>query len=499
VSGAELVIIAGILGVAALGVTVVRGSNTEMAVTASGDDAAKIEQGSIAVLPFADMSPGKNQTFFSDGLSEELLNLLAKIPELRVAARTSSFSFRDKDVAIDSIGRALRVQYVLEGSVRTAGEQVRITALLIKAADGFHVWSETYDRNLSDIFGVQGEISRAIVDALRLRITSSRQAIAQTDSTDSQTHELVLRAQFEAYQRSEQNLKAADSLFRLATKRDPSYSQAWSGLASVLRMRAYRRFVPMEAGYAEATRAAEHALKLDSMNANAHVVLARVADTQEWDWAAADRQFARAREIQPGLVEIYNFWPWLLMRMGRKEEAIAYAKHATVLDPVSATPHNTLGAMYSYARDDRRAIASFRDAHALRPTSSIIMANLAITYYFAGVQDSAVSYAQKALAAAADDIYANAVMGYIQARTGKHAQARQTLERLKKLPDVSPYVIAMVYTGLEDYDEAFKYLERAVANHDDLLPDIMLDPAFDPVRNDPRMKRIVQRLGLLKT
>ena len=487
-SGGELAILAGILLLAGIGVSLVR---PKPAATAK----PVVEQGSIAVLPFTDMSAAKDQAYFSDGLSEELLNMLAQVPQLRVAARTSSFSFRDKSVAIDSVARALHVEYVLEGSVRTAGQQVRITAQLIKAADGFHVWSDAYDRTLQDVFAVQEEISKAIVDALRLRISSGTIPVAQADSTDPETHALVLRGRYALAQRGESNIRNAVVLMQQAVARDSGYAPAWTGLAYAQWYMAYRRYGPVS-GYKQAAASARHGLQLNPNDADAYVTLARVADVYEWNFKQADEYFARARKLRPGLSDAYVLHSWLQMRLGRPQESLETARRGTVLDPVSAAAHNTLGSMYSYAGDYPHAIDAYRAALALQREDAVIKANLSLTFGSSGQVDSAIYYAESARQNGPNDPFVFASLGYAYGRAGNTAKAEEMLRKTKQAEVTSPYNAAMVYAGLQRWDDAFRELERAVTEHDDLVPDVGVDDVFKPVRGDPRMKALVKRIGL---
>jgi TolB-like protein/Tfp pilus assembly protein PilF len=500
VSVPELIMIAGILTVAGVAVAFLRRDKADAAgdvaaVASPVTESPATEQGSIAVLPFTDMSPQKDQAYFSDGLSEELLNVLAQIPELRVAARTSSFSFRDSKASIDSIARALRVEYVLEGSVRTAAERVRITAQLIKAGTGYHVWSNTYDRNVKDVFAVQDEISRAIVAALRLKIGGGKDSLALAGTSDPEAHALVLKGIFEQNKRTAPSLVQAQMFFEQAIQRDPNYARAHALLGNAHQYIAYRRFGPVAANYERAKQSAEKALQLDPRTAEAHVVLGRVKDVHDWRFADAEAHFARAVELNPGLAEAQVFRAWLLMRLGHPGESLAAAQRAVLLDPVSVPAQNTLGTMYSYARDYARSMASYRNALALGE-NPIVLGNMALTAAIAGQLDEAQRYAQEVVKIDPGDQFTLATLGYIHARAGNRAEAEAALRKLRAMADASAYLIAMVHTALGDVDAAFRELERAVAQHDDYVGDLGVDDVFDPLRNDPRMTKLLKQIGL---
>jgi adenylate cyclase len=495
VSVPELVMIAGILTLAGAAVAFVRKDKKPAVNDVATIAAATAEQGSIAVLPFADMSPEKNQAFFSDGLTEELLNVLAQIPELRVAARTSSFSFRDTKASVDSIARALRVEYVLEGSVRTAANRVRITAQLIKAATGFHVWSNTYDRDVKDVFAVQDEISRAIVDALRLKI-GGMDTLVLAGTSDPEAHTLVLRGLFEVNKKTEPGVQEGKRLLEQAVARDPAYAKAWAGLGSAHWYIAYRRFGPADANYAQAKKDAEKALALDARTGEAYVVLGRVMDIHEWRFAEAEAQFGRAVALNPGLAEAHMLRAWLLMRLGRQREAIASAQRSVLLDPISPASHNTLGAMYSYARQTDNSINAYREALAVSPDNPIVLANMALTYATANRHAEALALAKASEKVQQDDQFTQATLGFVHARAGRRTEAEAELRKLREDTEASAYLIAMIFAGMGETDAAFEELERAVAQHDDYVADLSVDDVFDPIRSDPRMAALLKRIGL---
>ena len=495
VSAAELILIAGVLTIAGAGVALL-GRDGQGAVVAAETD-TNTEQGSIAVLPFADMSPGKTQAFFSDGLTEELLNVLAQIPELRVAARTSSFSFRDSKLPIDSIARALRVNYVLEGSVRTQGDQVRITAQLINAATGYHMWSETYDRQIKDIFAVQDEISSAIVRNLRLKLQPGTSAkLVQAGTADPEAHTLVLKGVHAFNGRDRAGAAKSADYFKQAIARDPNYAQAHAYLAQTYWMQAYRRWLPADEGYQLARKQVDEAIRLDPNNALAYVVRGRVLDVHDWKFGEAEAAFTRAAQINPGLADIYLNRAWLLMRLGRPQEAIADAQRATRLDPVSAAAHNSLGSMYSYARQSEAAITAYRAALELSRDASIVMANLALTYCDLNRCAEGAVIVDSLMLRAADDPYILTTHGYTHALLGHRELAEADLRKLIALPNVSSYLVASLQAALGNREEAFRLLERAVAEHDDYVPDLGVDPVFDVLRDDPRMPKLLKKIGL---
>ncbi|MGQ0814843.1 MAG: TPR end-of-group domain-containing protein [Gemmatimonadota bacterium] len=492
-----------------LGILVLAGTGAMMVNRSAGGDrnaaaeitpvaAATAEQGSIAVLPFVNMSADKAQEYFSDGLTEELLNVLAKIPELRVAARTSAFAFKGEKVSVDSIGRALRVAHVLEGSVRSAGSKVRITAQLVNTESGYHLWSETYDRELKDVFAVQDEISRAIVDQLQLRLSAGRgeRSLVKQETSDPEAHRLVLRGLFAQNERSRESMAKAESLFKQAIERDPNYARAHAGLATVYVYQAYRRWAPSDDTYALAKRTAERALALDATSAEAEAVLGRIADVHAWDFKRAEAHYRRAIELNPGYAVAYSTHAWLLMRLGRPRESIVAALRATEIDRLSAVAQNSLGGMYAYTRAFDKAADAYLTGIGLTKTPEILLANLSLTYADMGRAEDGIRVAQQSLQGEPGDPFGMASLAYAYAKAGRRADAAALSRSLAAQENSSPYLRAAIEAALGNRDAAFKLLDQAVDQHDDFVPDLGVDPVFDSIRDDPRMPALIKRMGL---
>ena len=245
------------------------------------------------MLPFADMSAGKDQEYFADGLSEELLNLLAKLPELRVIGRTSSFQFKGRNEDLRVIGEKLNVAHILEGSVRKSGEKVRITAQLIRAADGSHLWSETYDRTLDDIFVVQDDIAGEVVKALKLTLLGTT-SVTRSRPVDSEAYNLALQGRFFLDRRGREDLERSVDYFRRSRERDPDYAPAWAGLSQAYARQADNGYVPAADGYRQAREAAEKALALDPQLADAHLAMGWIHNSYDWDWDGRGRQLSQS-------------------------------------------------------------------------------------------------------------------------------------------------------------------------------------------------------------
>jgi TolB-like protein len=319
---------------------------------------------SIAVLPFVNMSSDKEQEYFADGISEELLNLLAKIPELRVIARTSSFSFKGKDIAIDEIARALNVANVLEGSVRRSGETLRITAQLVRASDSSHLWSQTYDRDLTDIFAVQDEIAASVVQQLKIRLLG---AAPKVRATDARAYALHLQAEALFRQFTKSALEESIALNEQALAIDPEYTAAWVGLANLYIAQIGEGFRPANEGVRLAHEFTAKALSIDPAYAPAHATLGGIAQLYDRDLALAAKQIERASALEPTNLDILDVAGSQARRLGRLQQAIEIQEYLVDRDPVNEFAYNELGKTYRYAGRLDEAITAFRTALRLNP------------------------------------------------------------------------------------------------------------------------------------
>jgi adenylate cyclase len=462
--------------------------------------AAAAEPPSIAVLPFVNLSGNRQNDYFSDGLAEELLNVLAQVQELRVASRTSSFAYRGNEVPVDSIGKALRVAHVLEGSVRQYESRVRITAQLIDARTGYHLWSETYDRELKDIFAVQDEISRAIVDHLQVKLTGARASgsLARQQTANPDAHAALLKGAYVLRQSNRESYAQAVTFFEEAIRHDARYAQAYARLADAIQGQAYRRYIPQDEGYARAKSLARRALQLDPSILTAHAALARIAELQ-WDFRGAEEHYRQAVELNPNANLAYTSRPFLLMRLGRADEALAGARRYTELVPDRPGSYNNLGALYGFAGEYDHALRAFRSAQALDAENASAAIGLALTLSYMDRHAEAITAAEQVRARLGDDQYGLGTAGYVYARAGRRAEAQRALQALEAQPDASPYLRASVYMGLGDRDRAFALLEQSVAERESAAPDLGIDPTFHALRGDRRMDALLRRIGLPAT
>ncbi|MGH7507263.1 MAG: BTAD domain-containing putative transcriptional regulator [Longimicrobiales bacterium] len=453
----------------------------------------------IAVLPFLDLSPNRDAEYFSDGVSEEVINALTHVEGLHVAARTSSFAFKGGKADIAEIGRRLHVGYVLEGSVRKDHDRLRISAQLISAADGFHLWSETYDRELKDVFDIQEEISRAVVGALEIELGSGVGTRLIRNTTGSmEAYNLYLRGRYHFNAREPQALEQAVRIFEQAIAKDSAFAPAHAALAESLTLLCAHAIVSPRQAMPRARAAALEALALDPELGEAHAALGHIQTWYDWDWAGADVSFRRAIELSPSNASARHWYSVYLAAVGRLDDAVAENERAIELNPVSVLLRTTLGIRLFLVRDYRRALEQFRATLELDPTNGPALVWLGVASAHAGAGDRAI--------AAADSGFRNAswtMLGawraYTYAVAGHHREAREQLRALEHRVDsayVPPSVIARVYAALDERDSAFSWLERAYEERDGWLGFLTVDPSFDPLRSDPRYRQLIRKIGL---
>ena len=451
----------------------------------------------IAVLPFVNMSADEENEYFSDGLTEEILNGLAGVEGLQVAARTSSFAFKGTDADIREIGRKLGVAHVLEGSVRKAGDRLRVTAQLIDVANGYHLWSETYDRDLEDIFVVQEEISRAIVGALRPKLVGEGNAsLVARPTHDVQAYNLYLKGRYHFNLRSVDDALRAVEYFKEAIARDSAFALAYAGLADAYALLPYYRAARPQEILPRAEAAAMRAIELDSTLAEPHSTLGWINFTYKWDWNAAEREFEEALRVNPNYTNALHFYSLYLARVpGRHEEAIALATRAQALDPLAPVIHAGAGAVFYHARQYDRAIAAHQHALALDSTYSIARGLVAKAYLGAGRPEDAIRELNRVPDGAAVIHGGPTGMGYAYNMLGRSSDALRMLQEATR-QNTRPYELAILYSGLGQKDDAFATLERAVEERDPGVVNLKNEPLLDPLRSDPRFARLAARIGL---
>jgi TolB-like protein/Flp pilus assembly protein TadD len=443
---------------------------------------------SIAVLPFVNMSSDKEQEYFSDGISEELLNLLAKVRTLHVAARTSSFSFKGKEVPIPEIAKTLYVAHVLEGSVRKSGAQVRITAQLIRAADGYHLWSQTYDRKLDDIFAIQDEIAADVVKQLKVTLLGAAPTVRQTDP---KAFALYLQARQLGYQRTADALKQSDALLRQTLAIDPRYAPAWDQLADNGIREIQIGVLSNEEGYPQAREAAEQALAIDPDYAPAQAHLGRIVNDLG-DLAGAAQHLERALALDPSDLVVLRYSASLLDSLGRLQQVIVIDEYVVARDPVNVTGLYNLGLGYRRAGRNDEAIARLRTALSLSP-------GFGAAHYVLGTALLLKGDAAGALAEMEQETSENwRMIGLPMAyhALGRKAESDTALAALiTKWQKESPFNIAYVYAFRGDADKAFEWLDKAVQYADPGLSEIRLENLLDRIHEDPRWLPYLRKVG----
>ena len=452
---------------------------------------------SIAVLPFADLSPQKDQEYFSDGLAEEILDALTQVEGLRVAGRTSSFSFRGKQEDLREIGRKLNVSSVLEGSVRKAGDRVRITAQLVGADDGFHLWSQTFDRQVTDVFAVQDEIARAVVTALRVKLLPGQQLAAgerRTADADAYTHYLLGRRALD--RGSPESSAVAMRELQSALERDPGFAPAWATLsqaiflAEIVSGDAASADVP--AARSKAMEAANRAIALapqlsDAWSARGYL---RTTLTQEWQGAEAD--FERALALNPGNAEVLRQQAMLRSHFGQSPEAIAIARRATALDPLSSLAFWSLGNIQLRAGQLEAAEAALARSIEISPEQDRAHRDLGYLELVRGKPQEALLH----FARAKDELWRFVGAALAQHDLGNRKEAEEALRRVIARYSGADYQVAQIYAWWKEPDLAFEWLERSWKVRDPGLNYLKLDPLLRSLHDDARWRPLVREIGL---
>ena len=445
---------------------------------------------SIAILPFSDLSSGRDHDYFSDGIAEEILTALAKIDGLRVAARRSSFWFKGKDPELCEIAEKLNVGHVLEGSVRRDGNRIRISAELIDACEGFTIWSETYEREMQGIFVLQDEITRSIVDALKLKLAISPPPPSR--STDA--YDFYLQGLFLSDKSTEEALRQSLGFFERALKKDPQFSRTWTGVAKSWLWLADAYVPPLEA-YPKVRDAAVRALQLNDDEAEAHVYLAETKRILDWDLDGAEAEFNRAVEIEPNSTPSNYFIAALYAARGDRDKALIYLQRTSKIDPASLWVNNFACELYRYFGLHDEAIAAGERALQLDPAFVHGEPLLAALYREMQRFDDAIALYKKAQSVSGRTAFGLAIT---YARMNWRKEAQETLEAaVSTHGSYTPGdAIAQVHVALQAHDDAIRELERAYEEHSSSLHFIGIAPEFSPLRSDKRFLSILQKIGI---
>lgn len=456
---------------------------------------------SIAVLPFVNAGQGAGgDDYFVEGMSDELSAALGRIPGLQVASRTSTYAFRGESVDVRRVGERLRVDAVLEGSVRRAGNRLRVTAQLTNVSTGLSYWTDSYEREASDVFAVQDDIARAIASALQFRVGAAAAAVSQGQGTSNlEAYDLYLRGRFHLHRRGEDNLRTAISFLERATARDPRFARAHASLAMAEALLPEYTDAVDPAEYNDrAERSAERALQIDSMIAEAHLAHG-LAHVHRWEWREAEDAYRRALMVDPRSATAHQWYGELAYHLGRSREAVAHMREATELDPLA--PISAVALSYALVADRQYAdaLAEAERSASLAPELGIAHRGVAMAALHAGQHEKALAAMRRA-----NDLEPNLDLRlgqeiYILAKTGRRAEAEAAYRVLQRRGVTRPFVLTWAHLALGDYERAAAELERAVDRREQQLTNfsITIDPLWDELRGLPAYQRAVRKMGLV--
>ena len=449
---------------------------------------------SIAVLPFADLSPAHDNAYFSDGITEELINTLAQVEGVHVAARTSVLAYKEGAADVREVGRKLGVATVLEGSVRKSGGKIRITAQLANAADGFQLWSESYDRELDDVFAIQEDISRAIVSVLRGRLVRPTPVrIAEQSTQDADAYDLYLKGRYAWHERTEAGLRRAAEYFEQAVARAPNYARAYVGLGDAYAVLGFYDYLAPRESFPRAEQAARRALAIDSTLAPPYATLGYVAMYHHWDWSAAEEMFRRSIALDPSYSTAHQWYGNLLTATARFDEAEREMRAAQERDPLSLIANAALGWTFYYAGDFSRAIAQCD--HTLE-----LNANFQLAHLWKGMALEAANHQRQAIESIARAVQlgattpASLTLAHALATAGERDSAGRILDRVEAIGAtayVPSYEIAKVHLALGRRDTAMRWLQRAFDEQSHSMAFLRVDPQLAPLRSEPQFTRLV--------
>jgi serine/threonine-protein kinase len=453
----------------------------------------------IAVLPFANLSADKENEYFSDGLAEEIINALTKVPGLRVTARTSSFAFRGKDVEISEIGARLKVDHILEGSVRKSGNRIRVSAQLVKVSDSYHLWSERYDREMTDVFTIQDEISQAIVEKLRVHLMGGRQPVKRP-TRNLEAYNSYLKGRYHKDKVTPDGLVKGQLFFEQAIEVDPDYALAYYGLAEALWLTGYYGFRAPRDVIPKSKSATLRALELDDELAEAHAMLGMILGNYEYEWKAAEREFKRALDLDPASGVCHDRYGYYFLRpMLRLDEAVAEVQRALEIDPLSLFVNGHLAYVFHIRREYDSALAQYRSTLDLDPNYALGHWLLSISCLVCGMLDAAVAEAETLVRLAGCVPLAIGVLGAGYAATGRTDEALAMIAELNEAGRkvyVSPAYKGWIAVSMDDLDGTFECLEKAVEQRDPMMVNLNSEPFYDKLRSDPRYHALLRKMNL---
>ncbi len=453
----------------------------------------------VAVLPFANMSPEPGQDYFCDGLAEEILNALSKIRDFRVVSRTSVFSFKGKDIDVRDVGRTFEADSVLEGSVRKTGDRLRITVRLVNVADGFQLWSESYDRDMTDIFAVQDEITLAILDKFKVKLQATEKAQLLKRYTDNvEAYECYLKGRYFWNGRYAGGLQKALEFFNLAINKDPLHAPSHAGIADSFSILGMYGLVQPKVAYSKAKEALRKALEIDDCLGEGYASLGFINLFYDWDWEAAETHFKRALALNPNDAIAHIWYSLYFYVLGRYDEALKEARRAQKLEPLSLVVNTLVGvAMFGAGRRDE-AFRFFESVTEMDPSFSFNFIYLGGACLAAGRMEDAMAAFEK-LAALSNAPFPLGLLGFASASAGRKERALEILNQLTEVAKkryVSPYYFSVIWAGLGDADKTFQYLDAAYEERESFLAVLRRWPFFEAFGSDPRLLSIQKKIGL---
>lgn len=459
---------------------------------------AHSEKGRIAILPLTNISADSADEYFADGLTEELISTMSKVRELSVISRTSVMQYKNKSKPITEIGRELNVGTILEGSVRKAGNRVRISVQMIDAMEDKHLWAESYDREIQDIFAIQSDIAGKVADALKVKLLSDEKSeIGKVQTRNPGAYTLYLKGSYQVNKGSPSDCEKGIEYYQLAIEKDPDFPLAYSALADCYTGIADESLSAAEA-FPKAKEYAKKAIALDERLADAHNSLALIAYQHDWNWSEAEKEFRTSIELNPNFAEAHNWYGRFLASMGRFDEAIAEMKRAEELDPLSPMMRLRFGVVYMVAREYEKAREKCLKMLEIQPNSARGHMLLALLSVLESKYDEAVEEAEKSIGIS-DEAFFQEFLGYVYAASGRREQALEVLERLvagRYKGYASPLGIASTYFVLGEKDRGFEWLEKAYAVRSAFLPISHNWPTLDSVRDDGRFREIMRKMNL---
>jgi TolB-like protein/DNA-binding winged helix-turn-helix (wHTH) protein/tetratricopeptide (TPR) repeat protein len=459
----------------------------------------------LAVLPFENLTGDAGQDYFTDGFTEEMIAQISPLdPEhLEVIARTSTMVYKGNHAPLDEIGRKLGVEYVLEGAVRRDEDNVRVSAQLIRVKDQTCLWSHQYDRKLSGSLALQDEVAREIVDQIQLTFAGdhphpSAHAAAAASTASPEAYDLYLRGRYFWAKRTTDGFQHAADYFQQAIAKDPNYARAYAGLADTYAMMCSWNLAPKDEFVPKARAAALKALQIDDTLAEAHTSLALIVENYDWDWQTAEKEYRRAIQLDPGYATAHQWYAECLTWEGRFDEASAESERARQLDPLSLIIAVDHGAMLYYSRRYGQSIDQFRGVLAMDP--AFPRANFVVyPYVKSGNYAEALSHVDAERRTFGEGDWVLSMRAYVEANAGQQEEAQRTLVRLQELSrrdHTDPQLFVLPYVGLGEKDKALDSLQLAYASHSNIITSLKVEPAFDPLRDEPRFQDLLRRVGL---